>query len=80
MESFFALLQKNAPDRRWTSRKQLRTAIITWTEPRTYHRRSQRRLSKLTPVEDEMLHTKTAQAAPSAGWRSSRRNNGRCAR
>lgn len=39
MESFFALLQKNVLDRqRWTSREQLRLAIITWIE-RTYHRR-----------------------------------------
>ncbi len=38
MESFFALLQKNVLDRqRWTSREQLRLAIITWTE-KTYHR------------------------------------------
>jgi len=47
--ALFAVLQKNVPDRqRWTSRKQLRLAIITWTE-RTYHHRRQRRLSKLTP-------------------------------
>jgi transposase InsO family protein len=64
MESFFALLQKNVLDRqRWNTRDELRLAIITWIE-RTYHRRRrQRRLGKLTPVEYEMLHTKTAQAA-----------------
>ena len=62
--AFFALLQKNVPDRqRWTSREQLRLAIITWIE-RTYHRRRrQRRLGKLTPIEYEMLYTKAALAA-----------------
>lgn len=36
MESFFALLQKNVLDRRsWTTREQLRIAIVTWIE-RTY--------------------------------------------
>jgi len=64
MESFFALLQKNVPDRcRWDTRDQLRLAIITWIE-RTYHRRRrQRRLGKLTPIEYEMLFTKAATAA-----------------
>jgi transposase InsO family protein len=39
MESVFALLQKNVLDRqRWSTREQLRLAIITWIE-RTYHRR-----------------------------------------
>jgi transposase InsO family protein len=39
MESFFSLLQKNVLDRqRWTTREELRLAIITWIE-RTYHRR-----------------------------------------
>ena len=57
MESFFALLQKNVLDRqRWTTRHQLRLAIITWIE-RTYHRkRRQRRLGKLTPVEFETIN------------------------
>jgi putative transposase len=56
MESFFALLQKNVLDRqRWTTREDLRLAIITWIE-RTYHRRRrQRRLGRLTPVEYETL-------------------------
>ena len=60
MESFFALLQKNVLDRRsWTTRDQLRIAIVTWIE-RTYHRRRrQRRLGKLTPVEFETVHTST---------------------
>jgi putative transposase len=57
MESFFALLQKNVLDRqRWTSREQLRLAIITWIE-RTYHRRRrQRRLGRLTPIEYETIN------------------------
>jgi transposase InsO family protein len=39
MESFFSLLQKNVLNRRrWTTRDQLRLAIVTWIE-RTYHRR-----------------------------------------
>ncbi|MUK03659.1 IS3 family transposase, partial [Vibrio cholerae] len=54
MESFFALLQKNVLDRRsWTTREQLRLAVVTWIE-RTYHRRRrQARLGRLTPVEFE---------------------------
>jgi transposase InsO family protein len=57
MESFFALLQKNVLDRqRWTSREQLRLAIITWIE-RTYHRRRrQRRLGRPTPIEYETIN------------------------
>jgi putative transposase len=56
MESFFSLLQKNVLSRRrWTTREQLRLAIITWIE-RTYHRRRrQDRLGKLTPIEFETL-------------------------
>jgi putative transposase len=56
MESFFALLQKNVLDRRrWSSREELRLAIVIWIE-RTYHRRRrQRRLGKLTPIEFETV-------------------------
>lgn len=37
MESFFALLQRNVLDRRrWSTRAELRLAIVTWIE-RTYH-------------------------------------------
>ena len=63
MESFFALLQNNVLDRqRWTTREELRLAIITWIE-RTYHRRRrQRRLGRLTPIEYETL-THAAAAA-----------------
>ena len=64
MESFFALLQKNVLDRRtWTTREQLRVAMVTWIE-RTYHRRRrQRRLSRLTPVEFETIMNTTAALA-----------------
>ena len=56
MESFFALLQKNVLDRkRWTTREELRLAIVIWIE-RTYHRRRrQRTLGKLTPIEFEAV-------------------------
>lgn len=63
MESFFALLQKNVLDQhRWSTREQLRMAIVVWIE-RTYHRkRRQRRLGKLTPIEFEIIN-QTATAA-----------------
>jgi putative transposase len=56
MESFFSLLQKNVLDRRsWTTRDELRIAIVTWIE-RTYHRRRrQPRLGRLTPIEFEAI-------------------------
>ena len=65
MESFFALLQKNVLNRRtWTTRDELRIAIVTWIE-RTYHRRRrQLRLGRLTPVEFEVImNTPAALAA-----------------
>jgi putative transposase len=65
MESFFALLLKNVLDRRhWTTRQELRIAIVTWSE-RTYHRRRrQDALGRLTPIEYETItHTPAAQAA-----------------
>jgi putative transposase len=56
MESFFALLQKSVLNRkRWSTREELRLAIITWIEG-TYHRkRRQRGLGKLTPIEYETI-------------------------
>lgn len=65
MESFFALLQKNVLDRqRWTTRLELRIAIVTWIE-KTYHRRRrQLALGRLTPIEYEaMITTPAVQAA-----------------
>ena len=56
MESFFALLQRNVLDRqRWSTRAELRLAIVTWIE-RTYHRRRRQRAPRtLTPIEFELL-------------------------
>jgi putative transposase len=64
MESFFSLLQKNVLDRQtWRTRDQLRIAIVTWIE-RTYHRRRrQAALGRLTPIEYELIMTKTADQA-----------------
>ncbi|MGW3038387.1 IS3 family transposase [Streptomyces sp. NPDC001178] len=61
MESFFSLLQENVLDRRsWTSREDLRIAIVTWIE-RTYHRRRrQAALGRLTPIEFETVMTTPA--------------------
>ena len=56
MESFFALLQKNVLDRqRWTSRHELRLAIVSWIETSYHRKRRQRRLGKLTPIEFETI-------------------------
>ncbi|GAA2533123.1 hypothetical protein GCM10010201_35790 [Pilimelia columellifera subsp. columellifera] len=64
MESFFGLLQNNVLNRRtWTTREQLRIAIVTWIE-RTYHRRRrQRPLGRLTPIEYETIMTPPATQA-----------------
>jgi transposase InsO family protein len=65
MESFLSLLQKNVLNRRrWTTRDELRIAIVTWIE-RTYHRRRrQDGLGRLTPLEYETIMTPTmAEAA-----------------
>jgi hypothetical protein len=64
MESFFALLQRNVLDRRrWTTRDELRIAIVTWIE-RTYHRRRrQTALVRLTPIEYGMINTPPATLA-----------------
>ena len=61
MESFFSLLQRNVLDRRrWTTRNELRIAIVTWIE-RTYHRRRRQAcLGRLTPTEWETIMTNTA--------------------
>jgi transposase InsO family protein len=65
MESFFALLQRNVLDRRrWTTRDELRVAIVTWIERTYHHRRKQTALGRLTPVEYETIMTpKATQAA-----------------
>ncbi len=63
MESFFSLLQKNVLNRRrWSTREELRLAIITWIE-KTYHpRRRQAALGRLTPIEFETIYS-AAEAA-----------------
>jgi len=55
------VLQKNVLYRRtWTTRQELRIAIVTWIE-RTYHRRRrQTSLGRLTPVEYEAVMTEPA--------------------
>ncbi len=65
MESFFSLLQKNVLNRRtWTTREELRIAIVTWIE-RTYHRRRrQDGLGRVTPIEYEAIMTTSAQLSP----------------
>jgi putative transposase len=58
MESFFSLLQKNVLDRqRWATRSELRYAVVTWIEHTYNHRRRQRALGRLTPVEFELAFT-----------------------
>jgi hypothetical protein len=48
MESFFALLQKYVLDRqRWSTREELRLAIVVWIE-RTYHRKGQVQMRGVT--------------------------------
>lgn len=63
-ESFLALLQNNVLNRRrWSTRQELRTAIVTWIE-RTYQRhRRQARLGGLTPIEYETFSPATPYAA-----------------
>lgn len=51
MKSFFALLQKNVLHSRRDTYEQLRLALVTWTERTYHHRRRQRALGELTPIE-----------------------------
>jgi putative transposase len=56
MESFFSLLQKNVLDTRtWSTREELRLAIVTWIETKYNRRRRQRVLARHTPVSYETL-------------------------
>ena len=64
MESFFSLLQKNVLNRQtWTTRDELRLAIVTWIESTYRRRRRQAALGKLTPIEFETIMTPTASLA-----------------
>lgn len=60
MKSWFSLLQKNVLDRQaWTTRNELRFAIIWWIV-HTYNTRSrQRPLGKMNPVAYELMLTNT---------------------
>ena len=58
MESFYSLLQMNVLDRKlWRTRDDLAYAIVYWIEHTYNHRRRQRGLGKLTPVEFELAFT-----------------------
>ena len=64
MESFFALLQKNVLDQQtWTTRAELRLAIVHWIEAVYHRRRRQRVLGRLTPIEFETIMTTAAASA-----------------
>ncbi len=57
MEPFFALLQKNVPNRRrWDTRAELRLAILTWIECDYHRRRRHAALGRLDPIEFETIH------------------------
>ena len=64
MESFFILLQENVLGHRvWTTREELRIAIVTWIK-RTYHRhRRLAGLGRLTPIQFETTMTTPATQA-----------------
>ena len=63
MESFFALVYKNVLDRqRWSTREQLRLAIVTWIEKAYHRKRRLRRLGELIPIEVETVN-RTAHSA-----------------
>jgi transposase InsO family protein len=65
MESFWSLLQTNVLNqRRWTSRQELRLAIVVWIERKYHRQRPQDSLGGLTPVEYEATITTTQ--APAA--------------
>lgn len=64
MESFFALLQKNVLNRhRWSTKQQLRLAIVLWIEGSYHRKRRQRRLGRLTSIEFEIIDQPASLAA-----------------
>ena len=64
MESFLALLQKNVLNRhRWSTKQQLRLAIVLWIEGSYHRKRRQRRLGRLTPIEFEIMDQPASLAA-----------------
>ena len=64
-QSFWSLLQTNVLNqRRWTTRQELRLAIVVWIERKYHRQRPQDSLAGLTPIEYEnKITTKTAPAA-----------------
>lgn len=63
MESFFSILPKNVLDRqRWSTRTDLRLAIVNWIEKTHHRKRRQRRLGRLTPVDFEIVYIRLKSA------------------
>ena len=53
-QSFWSLLQTNVLNQqRWTSRQELRLAIVVWIERKYHRQRAQDTLGGLTPIEFE---------------------------
>jgi hypothetical protein len=74
MEPFFSLLQKNVLSRRaWTSREELRIAIVILIEVTYHRRRRQDALRRLAPVENELIMTTRADLAGATAIGPSRR-------
>jgi transposase InsO family protein len=64
VESFFSLLQKRVLNRHaWSTREELRIAIVIWIEGTYHRRRRQAALGWLTAVEYELVVTATATQA-----------------
>ena len=54
MESFWSMLQTNVLNQqRWTTRQELRLAIVVWIERKYHRQRAQDTLGELTPIEFE---------------------------
>lgn len=63
-QSFWSLLQTNVLNqRRWTTRQELRLAIVVWIERKYHRQRPQDSLGGLTPIEYEDKITTNAAAA-----------------
>ena len=53
-QSFWSLLQTNVLNQqRWTTRQELRLAIVVWIERKYHRQRAQDTLGGLTPIEFE---------------------------
>ena len=64
MESFFSTLQRELLDRKkWTSRKELASAIFEWIEAWYNPHRRHSLIEYHSPVEHERLYTAGAHAA-----------------